>query len=744
MDFKLELVAPFFIGKMAWIANRVLVIFEKNLSRMALVDPFCIGKEIGEETDLKSLDVYAIDVLQHVPVQIVEPNSTNRDAEIAKELERIAAKQKLGEGITSPTFDYTELEMPQQVPTGKKIIRVRHESASVYMFGKRGARAYRLLNWQQRVNVMYASDFHKQAFDFAIEMYLEKVPKIQCVIGLPPAERRKELVASLISHLLRLFVSKSLKERHTDQESEDQALRHVGKICLQYCIEIENYDIIWDLCTKYEEQGKSDVFVELLTSTAILQGKLSSLIISSKLYDAIEEYHLRTKQIDTLEQVVLNLNINGFEFERLKQLCIRYRVENQLLKMWLYIHNVLRNNYLLPLDDLFDGLVTAAEQNQIETKGTKLVGNAVLEYMRNCFNGTSFTSAFHIPQDQIKKVKMDLLKYIFQDKNAKVQGGQRNYKYLETIIQFNASEFFEILSIAYADSGITAPFDGNEQEMNRMTQILITLMNNQKWRREQVSHFYTFLLRFMAKGIIPQGDLFQKIFKQLVTDKTEISHVASIERQTLFQEVLESDSSHFSWINDQVIKSVEENKLYQLSAYLYRHKGNYGKVISNYLSDPLLSGEVYPYLKELSSSDQIQLVRQAILENLRPLMNRDPERMSSLLASCHAELHPEVMVELRQNKKDETLLYHYLKFIISYAQTSAAIPITDDIHMTYVLLLCQFDKTQVPNYLTTFQTNDVSAILKACEKYEIPEAVSFLYEKVWFPKIILTILERRS
>jgi hypothetical protein len=748
MDFRLELNAPFTIGKMAWLANRVLVIFEKSFSRMALVDPFCVGKEIIEEVDLKSLDVYAVDVLPHAPMQFVNPMDKNHDLELTRELEKMMLKSTLHDlgddvsdaGSILSVGEFTPI--PQQTEQSAKnsdyaakVMRIRHESATVYLIGRKGIRAYRLLNWQQRINVMYAAGFYKQAFDTAIEMYLEnQVPKIPCIIGLP---KNKEQISALLSHHLRLYVSKSLRDRYLDDDA-DNALLNVGKTCLNYCIEIENYDIIWDLFQKYSEEGKSGVFVELLCKYAILPGKLQSCNISTNLYDAIEDYHIRSNKIDTLENVILNLDIRDYEFERLKNMCVRYRPENQMNRLWLYIFNVLRDSYITPLDDLMDAITASADQNQLEGNAAKIVGNAVMEYLKNCFNGRSFTNAFKIPADVVKKVKQDLITYIFQDRNQNL-GGSKNYKYVETLIQFNASDFFEILSITFNDSGLSAPFDDQEDVsaksntesiLNRqnITSILITIMNNQKWKREQVSHFYTFIIRYMVKGYTPKVEIFMKIFKHLVTDKSDVSAELSRERQSLLQEILVLNPDQ-KWINDQVIRSVEENKMFQLAAYLYKQVANYTKVITCYLADPRLVSEVYSYLKELSTSDEIQFVRQAILENLRPLMSKDPERMSQLLATCHSELHSEVYSLLKE-RKDEQLLYQYLKYIISYSQTSSTIPITDDMQTTYVLLLCQFDKLQVPNYLTTFQTNDLSAILRACEKYEIPEAVSFLYEKV--------------
>jgi hypothetical protein len=73
--------------------------------------------------------------------------------------------------------------------------------------------------------------------------------------------------------------------------------------------------------------------------------------------------------------------------------------------------------------------------------------------------------------------------------------------------------------------------------------------------------------------------------------------------------------------------------------------------------------------------------------------------------------------------------------MMQFIGTSRYIIIDDSLQLEYIKLMCQFDKHRVASYLTSSQQllynhpqwGDL--ILQYCETYEIPEAVSFLYER---------------
>jgi hypothetical protein len=167
--------------------------------------------------------------------------------------------------------------------------------------------------------------------------------------------------------------------------------------------------------------------------------------------------------------------------------------------MYIYAWNTLREEYITCIDEKwFDD-------------GEKTI-TVLIQYLKNCVNGASFTSAFKIGKtdEQLRDIKRQVLSFIFRKDG--------NYKNLELLIQFS-EEFFEILSIAFSDQGPSSAFEEGEYMSRRsIVEILLPIMNQSKWTRTQLSHFFIFLLRFMDMQLIPfDKPLFFEIFKHFVS-----------------------------------------------------------------------------------------------------------------------------------------------------------------------------------------------------------------------------------
>jgi hypothetical protein len=198
-----------------------------------------------------------------------------------------------------------------------------------------------------------------------------------------------------------------------------------------------------------------------------------------------------------------------------------------------------------------------------------------------------------------------------------------------------------------------------------------------------------------------------------------------------------------SWITDTLIKAVQEQSLYRLALFMHKHLNHFSRVIHCYLKDDL--SDVFDYLKSLAFDDTKQVymleINGAILENVIRLMKKDAEKMTNIIAQYYSELHGQVLDKLmRKNKHHEQselsqLLYQYLHYMMQYVGTSRNIIIDESLQYQYIKLMCQFDKSRVASYLTSSQQQIYNhpqygdKILQYCEEFEIPEAVSFLYER---------------
>ncbi|KAL0477789.1 hypothetical protein AKO1_005213, partial [Acrasis kona] len=310
--------------------------------------------------------------------------------------------------------------------------------------------------------------------------------------------------------------------------------------------------------------------------------------------------------------------------------------------------------------------------------------------------------------------------FIFQDVD-----NNKSFKYLQLLIKHDASELFDWLSTCMMDQGGPYSIYERAESVQQHYQIISHMMesvNQFKWRSDQVSHFYMLMLRFMCKGIIPIQNFSQKLMMHLINDRSTAVH----DKQVLMQQLIDKLGHFPQWIVDDhesISKQLQDAQLYRLAAHLHKHLNHIDKTVHCYLMDrPPYNQTVFVYLNDESQSHHIQSVRTAILEHIKSLFALDAIKTSRLLVRHHHEIHNEIMSALRANKKDDHMLYQYLHHMVNQENQP------DPIKVQLAILMCQYSPASVPDFLQTFSSHDAS-ILRACEKYQISEAVSYLYEK---------------
>jgi hypothetical protein len=219
-------------------------------------------------------------------------------------------------------------------PISNRTFMVKHKSATLYtMNDSHLIRAYSIIDWQNRINRLYNVGFYSQALDMAVELYVnpESVP---AVIGLPAIpEQRKQIIGKIISAHLTKFAEQAIGNRHME-DNPDQVYWDVGTTCLNYCMDIRNPEIIWDLFQMYCREKMEHVFITILAEECILPGKLQ-LFENTMYRDELERVRYNSKQmslfkaivgqyesqnkIEKLENIILNVNISSmkelFEFQ---------------------------------------------------------------------------------------------------------------------------------------------------------------------------------------------------------------------------------------------------------------------------------------------------------------------------------------------------------------------------------------------------------------------------------------------
>jgi hypothetical protein len=274
----------------------------------------------------------------------------------------------------------------------------------------------------------------------------------------------------------------------------------------------------------------------------------------------------------------------------------------RMLRVYIYAWNALKENYISFIDEKWI--------DEMGTNHDSFIGNVLMQYFKNCINGTGFTTAFRIgdTEEQLSQIKRDILLFMFK--------ANANYRNLDTLISFNSYEFFEILSIAFQDQGPSSPFSENLTRRN-LVEILLRIMNGSL--RNQLSHFFLFLLRFMDLNLIPfDKTLFFEIFKYFMNSKSEAPQ-NNLELQIFLQNLMEREMLiSTTWITDLLIKTVQEQNMFRLALFLHKQRNQFSKVIYCYLR--MDDNDVFDYLRQLAVDESKQMytleIHGAIIENI--------------------------------------------------------------------------------------------------------------------------------
>ncbi len=81
-----------------------------------------------------------------------------------------------------------------------------------------------------------------------------------------------------------------------------------------------------------------------------------------------------------------------------------------MLRMHLYVWASLKNLYIDPIEDQWI--------DEMANDKDSIAGNVLMQYLKNCMNGTHFVSSFRITEaeEQLCQIKRQILEFMFSRK----------------------------------------------------------------------------------------------------------------------------------------------------------------------------------------------------------------------------------------------------------------------------------------------------------------------------------------
>ncbi|KAL0480574.1 vacuolar protein sorting protein VPS8 [Acrasis kona] len=648
-----------------------------------------------------------------------------------------------------------------------------------------------IIPWNQRITKLQKLGFYSHALELVLQMYNgDDHDSNDHLFGLPRNSDsiRKLTLKTIVSDFLIQYAKHSISDSIAigiENEHQDDIYESTMLTCINHLIQLKNsnqdddddfiFDILWELYEWYKELNKSQIILNLIRSKLNQFGKLKSkkiINLLTRIIHQLEQEYVRNddSKLDQIQNVIMSIDLNEINHENhelirlIKSLYLKY--DHKLYKAYLYTFT---NPISFPLtnhDSQFMNLKSWSDPSKIET---------TIDYLKNCLEGRLLNDAFDL--------KCKAIEFLLNDLNV--------------ICNSHFEQLIQLLSISFYDDGPSSPLrngDGDDrvgQKWNRMEICDLILK-----RANQIDYycFYSFLLLFMSNRILPfQSKLFHQLLKFFLSSRHGDHHHHEhdrIEIQNQIEFLFENEISDFEFENwmqtsctssfsspsspvgndskNQFIQSIVQIGFFKLAIYFYQRIGEFDKALLCHLQHNIQSTSsdnqsIFNFLKNQSHVPFHDLnhsqIKQAIITHFHQLLQKSAESTVEFIWTHYPDLHLQIIQKLStfKNQKD---LFIYLRCLFKRMESSNQIQNDDSknqsslnqeeyvtLRIKYILLMCEYDADQLPNYLiqqfdssstsTSSSTSSSSnhhlqwndEILQKCKKYNIVDAVNLLYEK---------------
>lgn len=169
--------------------------------------------------------------------------------------------------------------------------------------------------------------------------------------------------------------------------------------------------------------------------------------------------HLEKKDPQTLENILLNLDISCLDLHQVLNLCKKHKLYNA----WIHITTKTLGDYTGPLTEFLGEL----------SPDNHRLGNTILVYVSSCLAGLGYPNG-NIPEVAIPRVKHDVLRCLETVHSFNAKPDEPTYPYLRALLKYNTRECLNVVGLAFTE----AEFSGEmgHLQRQRLVQILLKIV----------------------------------------------------------------------------------------------------------------------------------------------------------------------------------------------------------------------------------------------------------------------------
>lgn len=282
-----------------------------------------------------------------------------------------------------------------------------------------GIQCTQLLSWQQKLGMMVASELYEDALLHVSRLYysLQDVESKSNTRNWPanrvephdlPAVK-KQFASLLIMYLQQALDNFRSIERSTGIEAVDRnAMCGIVHLAFDACCLLDSLEMFYrDIASVLQEEGNEhsmswEIYIEVL-SCSIRQGVYSSTLPPDLIRMLVENLISRS-EIQSIEQLLLSLEISSLDLNQIIPLCIKHELHSVIL----YVFSQGLKDYKTPAALLF----SSAVQEYMSSRGTGLAMKLMV-YIYACFNGFLYPRKYkHGVSEQEQAMKLEAMDFI--------------------------------------------------------------------------------------------------------------------------------------------------------------------------------------------------------------------------------------------------------------------------------------------------------------------------------------------
>uniref|UniRef100_A0A8C2PQL8 VPS8 subunit of CORVET complex n=1 Tax=Cyprinus carpio TaxID=7962 RepID=A0A8C2PQL8_CYPCA len=471
-------------------------------------------------------------------------------------------------------------------------------AGQIMYLGTESVHIMTLRNWRERVDHLLKQEKFMEALSLAWS-FQEGTAKAVLGLFAEPA-KRKGVVAEKMVEILLQYVDRSLKkcpEQGKIQVMEDLLFNQI------YPRLVEN-------------SVARGVFLESL-EPYILSERIGCL--TAPVMRDLLSYFQENGMMDSVEGCLVHMDITNLDIQQVVQMCW----DNQLYDAMIYVFNSGMNDYISPMEKLFQAIGPPLREGKPLTDEHVVMGNKLLVYISCCLAGRAYPLG-DIPEDLVPQVKNQVFEFLIRLHSVEAAQEEEVYPYIRTLLHFDTREFLNVLALTFED------FKNDKQALEyqqRIVDILLKVMvDNSDFTPSQVGCLFTFLARQLAKPdntLFVNRKLFDQVLEFLCSPDDDSRHT---ERQQVLLELLQVGGV-VQFDEGHLLDLAEKAEFYQICEFMYDRKHLYDKIVDCYLKDPLRKEELFNYIHNILSmpgysSEEKQLVWVKALQHIKVSQKR--------------------------------------------------------------------------------------------------------------------------